>query len=159
MPGLKRLLGAAIQAGNIEGVGHAAAGPSVDRDRLEQRQFGELGPHLVVEPMIGHSEKILAAMNSRAVFKAPLVGDAGNRLPFDRVERMRVDIVDQRREELAVVRHQLEPGICGERLAHLGAQRAPAAQPVQRVILGGNSDARYGERLAAAENGERGSEV
>ena len=77
--------------------------------------------------------KTFAAMPAKTVFEIPLVAHAGNRIPDDGVIRVRVDVVDQRRDNFAIVRHQPQPGMRGELRRDGIAQHAPTAEPVQRV--------------------------
>jgi len=54
--------------------------------------------------VLGHQQKIFAKVLRQIVGQVPLVlGEAVLELPFDRIEGMRVNIIDECRERLAIV--------------------------------------------------------
>ena len=82
------------------------------------------------------SRKLPPSRFAETVRQVPLVLNAAGHLPFDGIERVRPDVIDQRREQLAIIGEQGQSGMRGKFLADLGAELAPAAHPAQRIVLG-----------------------
>ena len=136
---------------DVDRVGAPAAGPRGGRDRRQRRHLGKTTAHLVVKPVLCHREKILAAVLPEIVAKPPVIGDAGDRVPLGGTQRVRPDIIDQRRQQLAVVGQQGQAGVRRHQGADLLPESVPAAQPVQWIVLRRHRNADRGEGVGDAE--------
>src|SRR5215470_9579655 len=101
--------------------------------------------------MLGDEQESSAAPLAKPVFQVPLVLNTGRYLPFDRVERVRADVADQRGEHLAIVGEQRPTGMRGEHRPDLRTEIAPTAHAAQRVVLRGQLETEDGQRVAAGE--------
>src|SRR6516165_5466265 len=138
----------------VERVAARDARFDLNDDGLEPVDRGEAGAHLRDQIVLGDQHKVLTAMLRQTVCQLPLVlGEATFQLPLDRVEGMRVHIVDQRGERFAIIGKERKPGMCRERRTNRRAKLAPAPQPRERIILCGQFDATSRQYIAAGEKG------
>ncbi len=106
--------------------------------------------------VLGDQQKIAAQMFAHVVGQVPLVLDARQQVPFDRVEGVRVHVIDHCRDQLAVIGKQDQTRMPSEFSADLIAQLVPAPQPVQWIVLRRQSDAERGERRVTGKHNDRG---
>src|SRR5271169_676682 len=123
-------------ARKVERVGTGASRPNRDDDGLETVDRGEARAHLGDQIVLRHQKKVPAAMLRQTVGQFPLVlGKAAFQLPLDRIEGVRMHVVDQRRERLAIVAEQDKSWIYCQRGTDRRAEGPPAAQPAERVVF------------------------
>src|SRR5262249_9098643 len=82
-------------ARNVQRLGAAGSGPKRDDDGWEPIDLGEARLHLVDQFVLGYEQKAPAEPLRQAARQIPLVLDAAGDLPFDRVERVGPDVVDE----------------------------------------------------------------
>src|SRR6516164_1932927 len=136
----------------IERVGARVSWPYGDDDRSETVDRGEARAHFGDQIVLRDQKKVPAAMLRQTVGQFPVVlGRAALQLPLDRIKRVWVHVVDQRREGLAIVGEQYEPGMRSELGADGRTEGPPAAQPAQRIVVRRQRDAEGRKRIASGE--------
>src|SRR6516162_3269869 len=94
-------------AREIKRVSAGVARPDRDGDGFETVDRGKARAHLGDQIVLRHQKKVPAAMLRQTVGQFPLVlGEAAFQLPLDRIEGVRMHVVDQRCERLAIVGEQ-----------------------------------------------------
>src|SRR4029077_17147899 len=139
-------------AREVEPVAARGAGPELDDDRVERVDRGKARLSVCAQLWIRHQQKIFAKVLRQIVGQIPLVlGEAAFELPLNRTEGMRVNIIDECRERLAIVGEEPRARVGREFRADDRAESAPASQPAERIILRRELDADGSECLAARE--------
>ena len=96
-------------------------GPRSQRndDGLKTDDLRKTRPHLANQFVFGDEEEVASDMAGQAVGKVPLVLNATGHLPFDRIQRMRANIINQRGEDFAVIGKQRQVGMRSENSSDL----------------------------------------
>src|SRR5260221_3166080 len=122
-----------------------------DDDVHRRRHRGKAGGVPWLDLALADEEKVAPDIPAHVGIHLELVARAAARVPDHRVERVRMDIIDQRREILARPRHQGDSGTLQQHVADSVSEPVPAAHAVEEIEVRRQLDADGRSRLAPAD--------